>query len=175
MPLAVAAGIAVLAGLVALGTIALGGGDADSPAASGTAAGSPTPGPTAVATTADFGPAPTLGGNVIEINPAHASSVSQQSTRSPNPQQPHGVCARVTFDGLPEKLQWFRMGFDGKEVTQQLVWVLTGNDAPGGTVCYAPKDGLASGRHSATLQVSDPKSATKPPNQLINWSFDVTQ
>ncbi len=121
----------------------------------------------------DLGPPPGLGGNVLEISPQHASRPVQSSTRSPDPGRPSGVCARVTFAGLPEKLMWFRMVIDEKEVTPQLTWFVSGNEATGGRVCYMPPPGLAPGRHDVVLGVRDPQRQTAAPKQLIQWSFIV--
>ncbi|MEO6043220.1 MAG: hypothetical protein ABIQ47_04780 [Tepidiformaceae bacterium] len=78
---------------LSLAAVACGDGPAKPPGA-----GTPAPGATRPGIPADFGPAPTLGGNVKTITPAHAALVSQASTRSPNARVPKGLCADVTFD-----------------------------------------------------------------------------
>lgn len=146
------------------------------PAASGTP-GTPVPGATATRPPipADFGPAPTLGGNVKTISPAHAAQVKQAVTRSPDPGIPHGLCAEVTFDGLPENAQWFRIAFDGAEVTTRLVWVVASKvDPKDGRVCYAPTEGFTVGKHSAALSVQDPRNPAAAAKQVVGWAFEVT-
>ena len=161
---------AAFAALLCLG-VACGDGPAK-PVGEGTpaASGSPTRPPIP----ADFGPAPTLGGNVKTITPAHAAQVKQASTRSPSAQVPHGLCAEVTFDGLPENAQWFRVAFDDKEVTEKLTWIVaTQTDPKDGKVCYAPTEGFAAGKHSAALSVQDPRNPASKPKQVVGWAFEV--
>lgn len=130
--------------------------------------------PAATATTGPYGPAPVLGDNIIEVSPVHASTVTQESTRSPNPLEPSGVCAKVVFEGLPQYAQWFRMAVDGTEVTTSLTWIIATRDNPkDGTVCYAPTEGLTAGRHTAAISVQDPSNPAAPTRQLVAWSFDV--
>lgn len=122
----------------------------------------------------DFGPAPTLGGNVLRISPAHSEKVKQAVTRTANPQRPSGLCAEVTFDGLPENAQWFRIAFDDKEVTSRLVWIITSQTNPkDGRVCYAPDDGFTVGKHLAAMSVQDPRNPTAPIKQVVSWAFEV--
>lgn len=138
-------------------------------------AGTPAPGATRPGIPADFGPAPTLGGNVKTITPAHATLVSQASTRSPNAGVPKGLCAEVSFDGLPENAQWFRIAFDDKEVTPKLTWIVASTTDPkNGKVCYAPAEGFPVGKHSAALSVQDPRNPTAPTKQVVAWAFEVT-
>ena len=144
-----------------------------------TPAGTGTVGANALATApgipADFGPAPTLGGNVKTISPAHAALVTQASTRSPNAGIPKGLCAEVTFDGLPENAQWFRIALDGKEVTTKLTWIVaTQVDPKDGKVCYAPAEGFTLGKHSAALSIQDPRNPASPSKQVVGWAFEVT-
>jgi hypothetical protein len=171
---AVAAGIVVAIAGVAAGTIALGGSNDDSTSTPAAAVTGTPADATATAAVGEFGPAPELGGNVLEVIPAHGARVSQQSTRSPDPQRPGGVCARVSFDGLPENAQWFRMQVDNTEVTSQLTWVVANADSPeGGRVCWAPATGLSAGRHTVGIRVSDPKNPAAPAKQTVAWSFEV--
>lgn len=122
-----------------------------------------------------LGPAPVLGGNVLSISPQHGAKVSQANTRTTNPQRPGGLCIQVSYDGLPENNQWFRVAFDGKEVTQQLVLIVASTNSPtGGTMCYSPPEGFTVGRHSAAVAVQDPKNPTAPTRQVVSWKFDVT-
>ena len=122
-----------------------------------------------------LGPAPVLGGNVISISPEHGATITQSKTRSPNPQNPQGLCAQVSFDGLPENAQWFRIAFDGQEVTEKLVWIVKSTTDPkDGRVCYSPVDGFTIGRHSAAIAVQDPRNASVPTRQIVAWKFDVT-
>ena len=125
---------------------------------------------------ARFGPAPRLGGNVLTVSPGHAASLRQGATRSPDPKRPQGVCATVSFQGLNGNAQWFRMAIDGKEVTEELVWIVAGTDNPtGGTVCYAPPEGLAIADHAAAVSVQDPQNPAAATRQLVAWKFSVTE
>lgn len=141
-----------------------------------------TPGPTTVPSsgspspTPEIGPAPLLAGNITAISPKHAAKVKQIDTRSPNPQQPRGVCADVNFTDLPENFQWFRMAFDGAEVTQKLVLIASSAQAPeDGRICYAPTEGFTVGRHSVAVSVQSPRDTTAPTRQIVSWVFDVVQ
>jgi hypothetical protein len=122
-----------------------------------------------------LGPAPVLGGNVISVTPEHGAKITQSQTRSPNPQNPQGLCAQVSFDGLPENAQWFRVAFDGAEVTEKLVWIVKSTTNPtDGRVCYAPAEGFTIGRHSAAIAVQNPRDTSVPTRQIVAWKFDVT-
>ncbi len=122
-----------------------------------------------------LGPAPVLGGNITAISPAHGAKVTQAQTRSPNPQNPQGLCAQVNFEGLPENAQWFRVAFDGVEVTEKLVWIVKSTTDPkDGRVCYSPAEGFSVGRHSVAIAVQDPRNASVPTRQVVAWKFDVT-
>lgn len=125
---------------------------------------------------ARFGTGPRLGGNILEISPTHAQAVKQATTRSPNPQDPKGVCATVSFNGLPETGQWFRMAVDGIEVTDKLTWIVASREAPtGGKVCFAPAEGLTVGDHAIALSVQDPNNPNADERQLAAWKFAVTE
>ncbi|MBA4179476.1 MAG: hypothetical protein C0506_02710 [Anaerolinea sp.] len=122
----------------------------------------------------DFGPAPALGGNVLKVSPAHAEKVKQAATRTANPQRPAGLCAEVTFEGLPENAQWFRIAFDDREVTSKLVWIVATQTNPrDGKVCYAPEEGFTVGKHSAAISVQDPRNALAASKQVVGWAFEV--
>ncbi len=154
------------------------------------------PGTSATATTATSAPRPTTArgssspgtnpgpklpqGNVDAIHPTHGQKVTQASTRTPDPKRPNGVCAQVNFKDLPENGQWFRLVLDGKEVTaaKDITWVLP-TDAntklpEAGTLCYAPKDGLGIGPHQVALGVQNPRNASEPTRQIVEWEFEVT-
>ena len=134
-----------------------------------------TPGPGGTAE-ARFGKAPTLGGNILEVSPKHAEMIRQGATRSPNPNQPQGVCARTSFQGLNGNAQWFRMAIDGVEVTTELVWIIASEDNPtGGIVCFAPAEGITVGDHSAAISVQDPNNPSAPRRQLVAWKFAVIE
>lgn len=142
----------------------------------------PTAGPTSPPSTGSpsptpaIGPAPILAGNITAISPKHGATVKQVDTRSPNAEQPRGVCADVNFTDLPENFQWFRMAFDGTEVTQKLVLIASSAQAPeDGRICYAPVEGFAVGRHSVAVSVQSPRDTTAPTRQIVSWVFDVVQ
>ena len=88
-----------------------------------------------------------------------------------------GICATVNYKDLPENQLWFRMAVDDKEVTPELSLFLVGTQAApeGATMCYAPKDGLAIGRHSAAIIVQNPNSTSGPPQETVAWKFDVVE
>lgn len=145
-------------------------GDSDDPEQS------PTPGGSATLPVGEFGPEPELGGNILKITPAHATKVTQAATRSPNPQRPEGTCAQVSFDGLPDTGRWFRMAFDGAEVTTELTWIVSSNENPtGGIMCYAPEEGFKVGKHQVAVSVQDPNNIQARTKQIVGWSFEVTE
>lgn len=122
----------------------------------------------------DFGPAPVLGGNITSITPEHGASVTQASTRTTNLGNPRGICAEVTFDGLPQYAQWFRMAVDGVEVTEELLWIVPTREQPTtGKVCFTPEAGLAVGKHTAALAVQDPNNPLADSKQVVGWAFEV--
>ena len=124
----------------------------------------------------DYGPAPILEGYVLKVSPEYAKKVSQSSTRTVNPDRPNGICAEVSFDGLPENAQWFRMAVNGVEVTQELTWIVASQVAPTeGKLCYAPTAGLPVGRTEAAIVVQNPKNPNENTRQVAAWQFDVVQ
>lgn len=124
----------------------------------------------------DFGPAPTLGGNIVKVSPAHAALVKQVSTRSPNATRPNGVCVEVSFEDLPESGRWFRLALDGTEVTTELTWLVSSNTNPtGGTMCFAPTEGIAVGKHTAAVSVQDPNNIQARSRQIVAWKFEVIE
>jgi hypothetical protein len=129
---------------------------------------------TPAGTPSAFGPAPKIDGNIEAITPIHASTVTQASTRTTDPVNPHGVCVSVNFNAPVQNLQWFRMALDGAEVTPKLtIRVDSANPPKGATLCYAPAEGLAAGRHTAAFSVGNPGNLNATPNQVIGWAFEV--
>lgn len=126
-------------------------------------------------TVTPFGAAPTLGQNVVKIYPTHAATVKQAATRPASPTSRGILCADVSFEGLGNgNAQAFRMAYDGSEVTEKLQWFIQAALPATGTVCYQPAEGLAIGRHTAALSVSNPNDLTGAPKQVVAWAFDVT-
>jgi hypothetical protein len=168
--LLVAIGILFVIIVGAISVLALGGGGDDED-------GSPAdPDATPTLDAGAFGPAPTLGDWVEAIFPVHASAIPQSATRSPNPQDPNGVCIEANFDGLPQNTLWFRMAVDGVEVTAApgSVWIVpTQVDPEGGRFCWAPEGGLEVGIHDAAVTVQDPNNANAPTRQIVAWKFEV--
>ena len=118
-------GLVALAGLLLLG--ACSGRDGDSADATPTSEPDPAPRATAAgdsptAPADPFGPAPVLGGNVLNLRPAHGEQVSQAATRAASQTSPGGLCIEVSFTGTPEFGQWFRVAFDESEVTEEMTW-----------------------------------------------------
>jgi hypothetical protein len=141
-----------------------------------TAAPTAPPGSGSPSATPELGPAPLIAGNITAISPKYAAKVKQVDTRSPNPQQPRGVCADVNFTDLPENFQWFRMAFDNAEVTQKLVLIASSAQAPeDGRICYAPTEGFTVGRHTVAVSVQSPRDTSAPTRQIVSWAFDVVQ
>ena len=128
---------------------------------------SPTPG---------LGPAPTLGRYVLSITPGHGEKVTRELTKTLNPSRPQGLCFTADFTEAPEQAQWFRMAFDGQEVTTKLTWIVSTGTAADkqGRACYAVAEGLSAGRHTAAISVQDPKALNQPARQTVAWAFDVT-
>ena len=121
------------------------------------------------------GPEPKLGGNITAITPANGQAITQLDSQSPNPERPRGVCFVADFKDLPENALWFRMAVDDKEVTEELTILAASRDNPvGGRFCYAPKAGLAVGRHSAAVSVRNPNN-DKDLRQLVAWRFEITK
>jgi len=132
----------------------------------------PTPRPTTDPNS--LGPAPALGGNITAITPEHGAQVKQSTTRSPDPNNPHGLCVTVNFDGLPENFQWFRVAYDADEVTQKLVLIAKSTENPkDGRLCYAPTEGFTPGVHSAAVVVQDPRNPQASTRQTVAWKFTV--
>lgn len=149
----------------------------DKPSATPTASGRSTPGAspsgsTPTGATPELGPAPVFGDYILKVTPAHGAQVKAANFRTGDPLA--GVCFDVSFEKTPEYAQWFRMAFDGKEVTTELTWVLPTKDAPTkGKACYAPNSGLSAGRHEAAVSVQNPKTLSQAPVQTVGWRFDV--
>jgi len=127
----------------------------------------------------DFGPAPKLGGNITALSPAYAQRVKQAATRSPDPSRPNGLCAEVNFEDLAgqDTLRWFRIAYDNAEVTGELTWIVAPDedDRSGGTVCFAPEEGLTVGKHTAAISVEDPNNPAAPRKQIVSWAFEVIE
>jgi hypothetical protein len=104
--------------------------------------------------------------------------VTQASTKTTNPQSPHGICFNANFADLPESLQWFRMAIDGTEVTAKMTWITktqgTETIPSTGTGCYAPADGIAVGTHDIAVSVSNPTNTSEPVRYLVQWEVEVT-
>jgi len=152
--------------LAALALVACGDGGDSEPEAT------PTIDPTVSIQT--FGPAPNLGDNIVKVTPAHATQVTQLSTRTNDPTLPKGFCVDVTFEGLPGSGQWFRMAFDGQEITTEATWTNIKpslDAAETGTVCYAPPEGFKVGKHQAAVSVMDPN--TFETRKVVGWGFEV--
>lgn len=135
------------------------------------------PTPTSAATDG-FGPAPVLGGNILKVSPEHGSRVRRASTVTTNQLVPKGVCVDVDFTGLPTTGQAFRFIVDEQDVTAggDTVWKVDSTTAPkNGTLCYAPKNGLTVGVHSAAVGVQDSANVQAPFKQVVAWKFEVTE
>lgn len=158
-------GVLGLAAVVVAGALYLGAGfdDDESPAA-----------PTPTVDPTGFGPPPSLGGNVLAVRPEHAERIPQAETRTPDPTNPRGVCAEVSFVDAPETGRWFHMAVDGELVTPDLTWIVSSQESPeGGIMCYAPEEGLSVGRHDAAISVVDPTDPNARPRQIVAWAFEV--
>lgn len=125
---------------------------------------------------AAWGPAPVLGGNILVVSPEHATSVTRAATAMSGQVSPRGVCAEVSFEGLPQSGQWFRMAVDGEEVTasSDVYWFISSQEATEGTICYAPQAGLEPGRHTAAVSVQNPLNPSAETRQIVGWEFEVT-
>jgi hypothetical protein len=115
--------------------------------------------------------------HVVKYTPENGAKISQASTRTADARFPNGICADVDFEGLPENAQWFRIGVDNVEVTttRDISWIVKSTTEPkDGRICYAPREGLSIGKHSAIIVVRNPLSQTEPPRQVVEWTFEVT-
>src|SRR5688572_26224084 len=101
-PQALLAGGLVLIAAIIGAVIILSGGDDDDPAS---AIGTPTP---TRAASDDFGPGPTFTAHIHKVTPEHGDTVRQAETiESPNGGR--GVCAEVSYEGLPQNNLHFLM------------------------------------------------------------------
>ena len=170
----------VLLAVVSLAALAAScGGDPTNPALTpkpATAGSSPGVAGTTPTVNPTFGPPPEIKDNIEKLSPPYGAKVSQVSTRSPDPNIPLGVCVQVNFNGLANgNGQWFRVAFDGVEVTTKLIWSVDSFEKPTkGRVCYAPTEGFPVGRHFTAVSVQDPKNPAAPPKQVASWGFEVT-
>ncbi|MGH2610861.1 MAG: hypothetical protein ACRDHF_17405, partial [Tepidiformaceae bacterium] len=94
------------------------------------------------------------------------------------PQAVQGICAEVTYEGLPQNNRSFQMAFDDDIVTQELTLLLlegTEADPIRGLICYATEEGLPLGVHSAAVAVQDPNNLAGPPDEVVGWKFEVIE
>jgi len=127
------------------------------------------PGDEATSTLEPAPPPPAVSSrNIPRVSPADGGTVTRASTVPKAIDQPGGVCAEVTFDGLTQNFRAFRMALDGTDVTPQLAIFA------GGQMCLAEPGGVPPGRHTARVEVVDSADATGKPTQTVSWSFDVT-
>lgn len=111
---------------------------------------------------------------IVELSPADGSIVSAASTRSPDPVQLAGVCAKVRFVATPETGRWFRLFVDGLDVTAQSAWIVPADSqTERGTLCYAPEAGLPPGKRTAEIRVQDPNNPFGVPRETATWTFTV--
>jgi hypothetical protein len=115
--------------------------------------------------------------NIDAIYPEHGARVTQQSTRTPDPDDPQGACVQINFDELPGSFTWFRVAFDDVEVTPNLtVRAATNAQSEGvdaGTLCWAPEEGFTVGVHIVTVAIQNPDNPNEPTRQLMQWQFEV--
>lgn len=162
LPLILVGGV-ILVVVVAIAAMRLLGGDDDTPVA-------PAPTPDG----SEFGRAPSLDGNVIEIYPEHAATVTQAETRAGNPDNPGAVCFRVKFGETNGT--WYRVAVDGIEVTEQTIWIginpATGELPEEAQLCFDPEAGLRTGIIDASVVVQEPNGIS-PVREIVEWSFRV--
>jgi hypothetical protein len=124
-------------------------------------------------------PPPTVPeGNIEAIFPEHGAKVSQASTRTGSQDGAGGACVQANFDGPAENAQWIRIVFDEEEVTPKLT-VIFPVDAEtvspeGATLCWAPEEGFTVGMHTVAVGVQNPNNPQEPPQQIVEWQFEVT-
>lgn len=152
--------VAALACALALGT---GCGDGDDQ-----------PPPPTATPEAEFGEAPPLNGTITGVLPSHGAVVTPAETTG-QPGQFGGICAAVDFTGEMTPM-WFHMIIDGSnQVTPELSWFLASVDVvpDTGRVCYQPEGGLEPGIHTVTVLVLDPENLGSPPDETVEWAFEV--
>lgn len=91
----------------------------------------------------------------ITGRPAGGAVVSQADTRTSGPADTRGVCAIVSFTSRAPDARWYRMTFDGTDVTSRLTWVRQ-PDMTGGEGCYAPAEGFEPGEHAVEIILANP-------------------
>ena len=118
-----------------------------------------------------FGRPPAMTEHITAVSPAHASAVPQSESKET------GVCAEARFDGLTEQGTWFRLYLDGEEVTLRSAWTVdlgqSSFAAPNGRLCYSPGAQLSEGRHTAMVEVRDPRDPSAPAIEAVTWAFEV--
>lgn len=140
--------------------------------AAGTA--TPAPGRFEGAVTADLTPsnnsAVPFFTSLISGRPAGGAVLRQADTRTTDPARPRGVCASIRFSSGAPDARWYRMTFDGMDVTNRLTWVVL-RDQSGGEMCYAPEVGFEPGAHSVEVVVRDPQGSSGMLKAV--WDFTV--
>ncbi len=116
-------------------------------------------------------PTPPAAKHILSVSPPHGGSIVQAATRSDRQATPGGPCAEVSFLGLPETGQWFRISADGVDVTHDATWLLPSSSAATGRLCFESEAGLLPGPHRAEITVSDPRGG--PVLERLAWDFKV--
>ncbi len=165
-------GLAAIAVLIVVAFVAAD--DDDGPGAS--AAGTPTP----TVSGDPFGPAPTMTEHIHKVTPEHESRVQQaQTIESPNGGR--GICAEITYEGLPQNQLHFLMALDGELVLPEKYSLVliegTEADPIRGLLCHGTEGGpgLSPGIHSAAVSVQDPNNFSAPATEVVGWKFEVIQ
>jgi DNA-binding CsgD family transcriptional regulator len=118
-------------------------------------------------------PTPPAAKHILSVNPPDGGTIGQAATRSDRQATPGGLCAEVSFVGLPETGQWFRISVDGVDVTHDATWVLSSPSAATGRLCFESEAGLLPGPHRAEITASDPHGG--PVLERLAWDFRVAR
>ncbi|GMV84160.1 MAG: hypothetical protein AMXMBFR80_00180 [Dehalococcoidia bacterium] len=116
-------------------------------------------------------PSPPAARHILSVSPPDGGTIPQEATRSGERVSPGGPCAEVSFVGLPESGQWFRLSVDGDDVTAGSLWVLPSASPVTGRLCYTNPAGLPPGDHRAEAVVRDPRGG--PVLERVRWEFTV--
>jgi len=132
------------------------------------------------------GQAPQLGPSIRALYPEHGGSIAWVKTHTLSGMDRNGICFDTEFIGLPDTIRSFRMEVDSVDVTASMTWYVQNrpvqdtNDTDrqlhtfGARGCYTADEGIARGRHEATVIVRKTQDPASPVSERVEWSFEVS-